>query len=146
MWTRWGPRVWSKLSVLTRLFDLTSLEDYFYSTLISTSRLYLDFFFCLFPKNKQVYRFDQQDCNLMLAILCIMICNLSAANSKNTHTLLQIWGTRCGLFGCLAVLIKAICTITALDLDPQCFPVLDGLHLASSVFPFSATSSCESGF
>lgn len=85
----------------------------------------------------------------MLAIMCVMICNLSTANSKNTHSTASAGSEvaiRRGLFGCRAVLIRAICTVAALDLDPQCFPELDGLHLASVVFPFSATSSCELGF
>lgn len=53
---------------------------------------------------------------------------------------------RCGLFGLLAVLIGAICKVAALDLDPRCFPVLDGLFLESSVVPFSATPNCKLDF
>lgn len=86
----------------------------------------------------------------MVAIVCVVICNLSTANSKNTHTLLQgvrfEVAIRHGLFGCLAVLIRAICIGTALDLDPRCLIVLDGLYLASLVVPFIATPSCELGF
>lgn len=74
----------------------------------------------------------------MLGIVCVMICNLSSANFKVA--------IRRGLFGRLSVLIRRIRILEALDWDPRCFPVLDGLYLASSVVSFSATASCEFGF
>lgn len=125
-----------QFSVLIRLFDLASLEDYFYRVLISSSRLFF-FRFC-FPKTTRFTVFAQRDCDLMLGIVCVMICNLSSANFKVA--------IRRGLFGRLSVLIRRIRILEALDWDPRCFPVLDGLYLASSVVSFSATASCEFGF
>lgn len=65
-----------------------------------------------------------------------MICNLSTCvfseHPYSTASAGNEVAIRRGLFGLLAVLIGAIRKVAALDLDSRCFPVLDGLFLASS--------------